>query len=198
MTDNNILTEVKNMEEFKKLQSDHPGFLTVLFYKPSSEKSTEALERLKSALDSLENIAVALINVEKTRDIHASLGVTTVPTVLTLKKGRVAKKIEGLQTGETYKILMSNAPRRLADGTEAPPLRVFVYSTPVCPHCTTVKNHLKRKGIPFRDIDVSKDQNAAVDLQRRTGQTGVPQTDINGTWVLGADLAKIDRLVASN
>jgi glutaredoxin-like YruB-family protein len=83
----------------------------------------------------------------------------------------------------------------MADGTEAPPLRVTVYTTQVCPHCTTVKNHLRRKGVPYREVDVSKSAEAAKELQNRTGQTGVPQTDINGTFVLGADLPKIDKLI---
>ncbi len=194
----NIITELKNLDDLKKFESDYSNFSTIIFYKSSSDKSVTALDRLKKASAQIKNIAVGVVNVENTKDIHGTLNVKTVPTVLTIKQKRVAKKIEGVQSEETYKILLSNAPRKLADGTEAPPLRISVYTTQVCPHCTTVKNHLKRKGVPYREIDVSKNQNAAQELQRKTGQTGVPQTDINGTWVLGADLAKLDRLIAAN
>ncbi|MBN2344218.1 MAG: glutathione S-transferase N-terminal domain-containing protein [Deltaproteobacteria bacterium] len=107
----------------------------------------------------------------------------------------MVKKLVGLQSEQTYRNLFHNAPRKRADGTDAPPLRVTVYTTKTCPHCTTVKNHLKRKGIPYREVDVSRDAHAASELQRRTGQTGVPQTDINGTFVLGADISKINKLL---
>jgi glutaredoxin len=191
-------TEINSFEDLKAFESKEKTLITVVFYKNSSEKSVTALSRLKNGAVSIENPVIGMVNVDQARDIHGELGVTTVPTVVTIKNGRVVKKIEGLQSEETYRILLANAPRKLADGTVAPPLRIAVYTTQVCPHCTTVKKHLKRKGVPYREIDVSKDHDSAADLQRRTGQTGVPQTDINGTWVMGADLAKIDRIIAAS
>ncbi|MBN2802987.1 MAG: glutaredoxin [Deltaproteobacteria bacterium] len=190
-------TQINSLEDLKAFELKENTLITVLFYKKSSEKSMTALDRMKNTAASIENPVIAMVDVEKARDIHKELGVTTVPTVVTIKDGRVVKKIEGLQSEETYRILLANVPRKLADGTVAPPLRISVYTTQVCPHCSTVKKHLKRKGVPFREIDVSKDQDSAAELQRRTGQTGVPQTDINGTWVMGADLGKIDRIIAA-
>jgi glutaredoxin len=58
-----------------------------------------------------------------------------------------------------------------------------------------VKNYLRQNHIAFKEVDVGRDQRAAMDLVRRTGQQGVPQLDINGTWVVGFDKAKIDRLL---
>ncbi|MBN2525676.1 MAG: glutaredoxin [Deltaproteobacteria bacterium] len=135
------------------------------------------------------------VNISETREIHPLLAVNQVPTVVTIRNGALIKKVVGLQNEGTYRKLLGHAPRLREDGTEAAPLRVTVYTTRTCPHCTTVKNHLKRKGVPFKEVDVSRDAQAASKLQRRTGQTGVPQTDINGTFVLGANIPQINKLI---
>jgi glutaredoxin-like YruB-family protein len=73
--------------------------------------------------------------------------------------------------------------------------RVIVFSTPTCPHCRSAKRYLRKKGIRFRDVDVSRDSSAARDMLRRTGQQGVPQIQIGGQMVVGFDRAKIDQLL---
>jgi glutaredoxin-like YruB-family protein len=78
---------------------------------------------------------------------------------------------------------------------EAPKKRVTVYSTPSCPWCTTLKNYLKEKNIAFRDVDVSRDMKAAEDLVKRSGQRGVPQTDINGQIIVGFDKPRLNQML---
>jgi glutaredoxin-like YruB-family protein len=195
---NHEISQITNRKDFDRLLSTHPSFLAVAFVKDSSDRSVEALRMLEKIQSDTDSDTLALVDVSKNRDIHSRFGVSKVPTIITLKEGKLQKKLEGLQAEETYRVLLANAPRKRADGTEAPPLRVVVYTTRTCPHCTTVKSHLRRKGIPYREVDVSRDPDAATELTRRTGQTGVPQTDINGTFVLGADLPKINRLIGIN
>jgi glutaredoxin 3 len=72
---------------------------------------------------------------------------------------------------------------------------VIVFSTPTCSWCRAVKQHLKSHNIRFKDVDISKDERAARDMVRRTGQQGVPVTLINNRPVLGFDKGKIDRLL---
>lgn len=76
--------------------------------------------------------------------------------------------------------------------------RVIVFSTPTCPHCRHAKRYLKSKGIRFRDVDVSRDARAARDMQRISGQQGVPVIKIGGRVVVGFDRPKIDRLLGLN
>ncbi len=78
------------------------------------------------------------------------------------------------------------------------PRRVVVFSTPTCPYCTMVKHYLEQKGVPFDDVDVSRDQAAAVDMVRRSGQMGVPVVDIGGQIVVGFDRMRINRLLGLN
>jgi len=73
--------------------------------------------------------------------------------------------------------------------------RVIVFSTPTCSYCNMAKVYFRRNKIKFRDVDVSKDASAARDLQRRSGQMGVPVIDINGRLIVGFDKPKINKML---
>lgn len=73
---------------------------------------------------------------------------------------------------------------------------VTVYSTTTCPWCDRAKAYLKQNGVPFVDIDVAKDYNAAMEMVRVSGQQGVPVTVADGEVILGFDQAKLARLAA--
>jgi Glutaredoxin-like protein, YruB-family len=73
-------------------------------------------------------------------------------------------------------------------------MTVKVYSTPDCPWCRKAKEYLKVKNIPFEDIDVSTDMQAATDMVQKSGQRGVPVLEIDGQIVIGFNPRKIDEL----
>lgn len=73
--------------------------------------------------------------------------------------------------------------------------RVIIFSTPTCSFCRKAKSYLRDKGIRFKDIDVSRDTRAAQDMERRTGQRGVPVLLINNQPVVGFDVPKINKLL---
>ncbi len=73
--------------------------------------------------------------------------------------------------------------------------KVIVFSTPTCSFCNTAKRYFREKNIKFRDVDVSKDTRAAADMQRRTGQTGVPVILINNRPIVGFDKQKINQML---
>ena len=70
--------------------------------------------------------------------------------------------------------------------------RVVVFSSPTCVWCSRAKTYLRSRGVPFRDVDVSREQAAARDLVRRTGQMGVPVIEIDGRPIVGFAQARID------
>jgi glutaredoxin 3 len=76
--------------------------------------------------------------------------------------------------------------------------RVILFTTPTCSFCKTAKGYFRQKGVPFKDVDVSRDAAAARDMVRRSGQQGVPVIDIGGKIVVGFDRPKIDRLLGLN
>jgi glutaredoxin 3 len=73
---------------------------------------------------------------------------------------------------------------------------VTVYSTPTCPWCDRAKAYLRQNGVPFRDVDVAQDYNAAMEMIRVSGQQGVPVTVAEGEVILGFDQTKLAKLVA--
>ena len=63
--------------------------------------------------------------------------------------------------------------------------KVIVCSTSWCPWCTRVKDFLKEKKIPFKDINVENNPEAAQEMANKSGQMGVPVIDIDGTIIVG-------------
>jgi glutaredoxin 3 len=71
---------------------------------------------------------------------------------------------------------------------------VVVYRTPSCGYCFRVKHLLESKGVPFKEVDVSRDQDKRQWLLEVTRQRTVPQVFINGQSVGGFDdLARLNR-----
>ena len=73
-----------------------------------------------------------------------------------------------------------------------------VYSTPTCVYCKTLKGYLKKNGIEFEDIDISKDEQQLQKMIKDSGQMGVPVVDIDGEVIIGFDKVKIDSLLKIN
>ncbi|HEY61630.1 MAG: glutathione S-transferase N-terminal domain-containing protein [Anaerolineales bacterium] len=73
--------------------------------------------------------------------------------------------------------------------------RIIVFSTPSCPHCRSAKKYFRQRGIPFKDVDVSKDKAGARDMVRRSRQNGVPVIDIGGKIIVGFNRTKIDHIL---
>ena len=73
--------------------------------------------------------------------------------------------------------------------------RVILFTTPSCTYCRAAKRYLREQGVPFKDVDVSRDSSAARDMVRRSGQQGVPVIDIGGKIIVGFDRPKVDRLL---
>ena len=75
-------------------------------------------------------------------------------------------------------------------------MKVKVYSTKTCPWCFKVKDLLKSKGVKFDDIDVGANQKAAEEMVQKSGQMGVPVTEINGKIIVGYDKEAIEEALA--
>jgi glutaredoxin 3 len=65
---------------------------------------------------------------------------------------------------------------------------VEIYTTPICPYCHDAKRLLDRKGVRYREIDVSRDPALRTAMtQRAHGRRTVPQIFIGDTHVGGSD-----------
>ena len=54
--------------------------------------------------------------------------------------------------------------------------------------------YFREHQIKYKDVDVSKDPTAARDMQRMSGQMGVPVIKIGKEVIVGFDRARIDKL----
>lgn len=189
------MVDIKSYEHLKsELLKSEKSYL--LLYKDDSEISECALKTLEGIENGFKKITLGRANVKKARDIHVNFNITTVPSLLEFDKGEFTNVIKGCNSKSFYKALFEEALYR-AEIKESgkKQKRVTVYSTPTCTWCNTLKTYLKQNRIQFTDIDVSKDQKAAEEMVRKSGQQGVPQTDIEGQMIIGFDKSKINKLL---
>ncbi|WP_095587778.1 glutaredoxin 3 [Actibacterium ureilyticum] len=72
---------------------------------------------------------------------------------------------------------------------------IEIYTTPTCGYCRMAKSLLTNKGVPFTEIDVSRDPAKRQEMMgRAAGRHTVPQIFIGQTHVGGCDdLFALDR-----
>jgi glutaredoxin-like YruB-family protein len=73
--------------------------------------------------------------------------------------------------------------------------KIIIYSTENCKFCHMLKDYLTEKGFKYEDIDVGKDGEQANIAKEKSGQLGVPVTDIDGHIIIGYDVEAVDELL---
>ena len=74
--------------------------------------------------------------------------------------------------------------------------KVLLFSTSTCSWCRRAKRYFRERRVPFKEINVERDPDAARDIQRKTGQTGVPAIEVGSSWIVGFDRDRIKRELA--
>ncbi len=172
----------------------------LLLYKQGSSQSDCALENFqKAGKKAGEKNVLCIADVSSVRDIHPEYGITSVPALLHFENGQLHNIVKGCHKPEQFTVIFDRSSVVLpSNGEKKLQKNVTVYTTPTCTWCNTIKRHFKENGIQFREVDVSRDQKAAEEMVRRSGQKGVPQTDINGEIIVGFDKTKINTLLGIN
>lgn len=175
------------------------GKAVVAFFNEASSASRRARPELEAFCAAHPEVEVFAVDTAVVRDVHGRLGVTAVPTVAVVEAGAVTQRLVGMNTAQAYATALLGPgialDGRSAGGGDKAAHRVTVYTGPTCVWCTRVKAYLDDKRVRFKEIDVSRDPRVAQQLVQKTGQTGVPQLDIDGTWIVGFDKARIDKLL---
>ena len=71
--------------------------------------------------------------------------------------------------------------------------KVVLFSTSTCSWCRRAKRYCRERRVPFKEINLERDQKAARDVVRKTGQTGVPVIKIGNRWIVGFDKERIEK-----
>ncbi len=185
---------IKNYQGLSDLLSANRKVYCLIF-KPDSEISSCASTKLLDAAKTSDDGVLALVNVSEVRDVHTKYEVTSAPTLLVFENGKQTNQVKGCNDTRFYKNLVNGTYFVRTDANGNAVKSVVVYTTPTCTYCNSIKSYLRKHQIPFREVDISKDQKQAEALVKQTGQQGVPQTNINGTFVVGFDTMKLNRLL---
>jgi len=73
---------------------------------------------------------------------------------------------------------------------------VTIYTTTHCPYCKMAKDYFTEKNVPYAEINVEMDDEAAAEMIKKSGQMGVPVLDINGTIIVGFDPQTIEQALS--
>ncbi len=170
--------------------------LFVLLFNSELEKGICAQKAIEESLNETNKSIVFFSDLKIVRDIHNVYSITSSPSLLIFEKGEFVNAVKGCHDSDFYSSLFENAiyqAQKSDSGVSTK--RVTVYSTPTCSWCNTLKSWLRKNAVSYDDIDISKDQRAADDLVRRSGQQGVPQTNINGEIVVGFNQQRLKELL---
>lgn len=189
-----------SLQELKKETGTNEN-VWLLLHKSGSAQSDCAyknfLTAAKKAAES--NKVLCSADVNEVRDIHPEYQVTSVPSLLYFEMGILRNMVKGCQQPEQFNVIFDkSAVVTGTNGEKKAQKNVTVYTTPTCTWCNTIKRHLQEYGIRYLEVDVSRDRKAAEEMVRRSGQQGVPQTDINGEIIVGFDKTRINRLLGIN
>ena len=178
----------------KSLKKDKKNYL--LLYKSGTEASTCSYKNLEEVASENDTIDVLSADVVEVRDIHTAYNINSVPSLLVFEGDKFINVIKGCNEPSYYISLFEESYfHAFSSDSGQRQKHVTVYSTPSCSWCTTLKNYLRSNNIRFTDIDVSKNQQAAELMVRKSGQQGVPQTDIEGQIIVGFDKNRINSIL---
>jgi len=185
---------INSLKELKSLLGGNER-LFLLLYKSGAEQSDCSLKRVEADMGN-SKFPVYASDVNRVKDIHPEYGITSAPALLEFREGQLKNVYKGCQTEEFYiNILTGSGFLATSPGQGKPAKRVTVYTTPTCTWCTTIKTYLKEKNVSFTEVNVAADPSRAQEMVRKSGQQGVPQTDINGQIVVGFDKQRINELL---
>lgn len=189
-------TVQSNQELEEKLKSNQELYL--LIYKEGSEQSDLAYSNLAEVEDARSEV-IFTCDVNQVRDIHGHYGITSAPSFLRFQDGQLKQVVKGAQSALAYKTLLQGVVAQQPNGQQQKTSKsVIVYTTPTCSWCNTLKSYLRENRIQFREIDVTKDEKMAMKMVQKSGQQGVPQTEINGQMIVGFDRDRINQLLEIN
>ncbi len=187
--------------DFTSIVEDAAGIVMVDFWAPwcmPCRMVSPTIERLGEQYTG--KITVAKLNVDENMAVAERFHITGIPTVALFKDGKLVNELVGVRPEAVYRGAIESAlnpapAAKATTSTKPAGHSITVFSTPTCPWCARLKSYLNSQQIAFKDVDVSRDEAAATEMVRRSGQMGVPQAWIDGQVVVGFDRKKIDALL---
>jgi len=74
---------------------------------------------------------------------------------------------------------------------------VIVYGAEWCAFCHVAMKYFDDKGVKYEYRNVDENRDWLMECVTKSGQTGIPVLDMNGTIIVGFDRPKIDAALAA-
>jgi len=189
------INSLKSLQETLKAN----GTIWLLLYKKGAPQSDCAFKNLGEIAKQVDESFLYSADVNSVKDIHPKFGIDTVPTLMKFENSGLKKVIKGCHRAEQLKAAIEGTTFA-ASGKNNKQVQknVIVYTSPTCSWCTAVKRHFDAHGIVYREVNVASDTKAAKEMVKKSGQQGVPQTEIDGQIVVGFDKTRINSLLGIN
>lgn len=82
--------------------------------------------------------------------------------------------------------------------TPKPAAEIVMYCTPWCPACRRARAYFNERGIPYVEIDISRDRAAAARVRQwANGNETTPSFEIKGKVIVDFKIAEIEALLSS-
>jgi glutaredoxin-like YruB-family protein len=72
---------------------------------------------------------------------------------------------------------------------------ITIYSADWCAFCHATKDYLDKRGVQYVEKNVDTDPENAQEAIHKSGQAGIPVTDVDGIIIIGFDRPKIDAVL---
>jgi len=75
--------------------------------------------------------------------------------------------------------------------------KIIVYGAEWCAFCHVAMKYFDEKGVSYEYRNVDENRDWLQESVTKSGQTGIPVLDMNGTIIVGFDRPKIDAALAT-
>jgi len=74
-------------------------------------------------------------------------------------------------------------------------MEIKIYTSETCPWCKKLRDWLKKKKVPFQELNLTESDHARDELIQKSGQLSVPIIDIDGEIIVGFQEERLEKLI---
>ena len=164
-----------------------------------------------------EGVLIQFLDKERTQKIleedHTVIGLVPMAALVMKKEGKTvvglgnAQLLMGSERRDSIDGPVTAMDKTLRDvvngasGAGEPKVgKIKLYSTATCPYCRMEKDYLEKNKVAFDLVMVDTDHKSAEDMVHKTGQMGVPVTEVvfddgDSEYIIGFDKGRLNELL---
>ncbi len=77
-------------------------------------------------------------------------------------------------------------------------MQITLYTTTFCGWCEDAKEYLRAQGLPFNEVNVSRDPDGRAEVLRISGQEYVPTIVVDGKVLANFDVEQLEEFLNEN